>query len=358
MIGVTQALIDLDALRHNFNRARSAAPNSKVMAVIKADAYGHGVQAAAKALQDADAFAVARVAEAIALRQDGHQKDIVILGGFQSPEEWQRVQQWQLQPVVHHPSQLDWMQQFSSQTPVVVWLKIDSGMHRLGIEPGQVAPVHQTLKQLPGIELIHWMTHFACADELENPATSAQIACFKSTTEPYPGDKSLANSAAILSRPEAHAEWVRPGIMLYGASPFIDQVGSESGLKQVMTLSSQIISLRTVQAGESVGYGATWTARKTSRVAAVGIGYGDGYPRQAQPGTPVWVGGKTVPLIGRVSMDSITVDVTDLDQVSVGDSVELWGANLPVETVAARCGTISYHLFCGITSRVPRVYMG
>jgi alanine racemase len=202
------------------------------------------------------------------------------------------------------------------------------------------------------------MTHFACADEPANPVTSAQIACFNSATETYSGDKSLANSAAILNSLDAHADWIRPGIMLYGASPFIDQTGKETDLKPVMTLTSQIISLRTIPAGESVGYGATWTAQRTSRVAAVGIGYGDGYPRQVQPGTPVWVGGQAVPLIGRVSMDSITVDVTELAQVSVGDSVELWGPNLPVETVAAHCGTISYHLFCGVTSRVPRVYRG
>lgn len=356
MTGGPRALIDLNALRYNLNRARSAAAGSRVMAVVKADAYGHGVQAAAEALQDADAFAVARVDEGVALRRSGTDKDILVMGGFLDQDELRTVAQWGLQTAIHQPYQARMLEQLSDQQSVTVWIKINSGMNRLGVNPDQVDELYRDLQQMPSVKSIHWMTHFACADDLQDATTTAQIGSFERAIGDKPGSKSLANSAAILGWPQAHADWVRPGIMLYGASPFLDREGQQDDLRPVMTLCSSVVSLRDVQAGAQVGYGGTWRAERTSRVAVVGIGYGDGYPRQAEPGTPVLIRGQRLPLIGRVSMDSITVDVSALPDVQVGDAVELWGPGLPAEIVAAHCGTISYHLFCGVTSRVPRIY--
>jgi alanine racemase len=352
----THVIIDTAALKHNVAIVRKAAPNSKIMAVIKADAYGHGMLAVAEALSNVNGFAVARIDEAVQLRKAGIQKPILVLTGFLSKDELIDFSHYDLDAVIHSEPQLELLNSVNDIAPISIWLKINTGMNRLGLELSEVHRVHDSLQLSGNVRSpIKLMTHFACADDMESPVTKQQIELFDDAIQGLNGEQSLANSAGLLGWEYAQRHWVRPGIMLYGGSPFCNKPADEDGLQAVMTFKSKVLSLRTVKKGGFVGYGASWVAAKSSLIATIGVGYGDGYPRHAQVGTPVLVAGQRAPLIGRVSMDSITVDLSDCVEIKVGDEVVLWGNGLPIEEVATKCGTISYELMCGITDRVKKI---
>lgn len=351
-----QATIDLAALEHNFARVRQLAPDSKVLAVLKANAYGHGMLQVAQALKQADALGVARIDEALALRAGGISKPIVLLEGFFHPDELPQVVASNLQLVIHHREQAEALLAAALDAPVRVWLKVDTGMHRLGIYPNEFNELYQRLNDSSNVQgPLRLMSHFASSDELDKPATINQLALFQQITLQVAGEHSLANSGAVLNWPQSHGDWVRPGLMLYGVSPMADAVGKEHGLKPVMTLSSSVIAVREVKAGDAVGYGGSWIAAHNTRLAVVAMGYGDGYPRAAGNNADVLIKGKRLPIVGRVSMDMITVDI-GAEPVVVGDKVVFWGSDLPVELLAQRVDTIPYELLCNITSRVQFNY--
>lgn len=358
-----RAFIDLAALRHNLSRVRTVAPASRVLAVIKANAYGHGLVPVARALADeVDGFAVARIDEALALRQAGLTRPVLLLEGVNTPAQLLEARAHSLDLVIHHAAQLDWLEAAPSATPMTVWLKIDTGMHRLGFAPTDVASAYQRLCACAAV--VHpprLMTHLACADVRDDPRTAVQLALFAETTRALAGERSLAQSAGLLGWPEAHGDWVRPGIMLYGVSPFVDAPAEALDLQPVMTLSSTLVAVKPLQQGDAIGYGATWVCPEAMPVGVVAIGYGDGYPRHAPSGTPVLVNGHHAALVGRVSMDMLCVDLRGQPAAQVGDEVVLWGTaangqTLPVEAVARRAGTIGYELLCSVTSRVDRHY--
>jgi alanine racemase len=350
---LTTTTIDLTALRHNLARVRAAAPGCRVAAALKANAYGHGLLRAARVLDDADSFAVARCDEALALREAGINKPILVLEGFLQPEEIDICRQHQLQAAIHHESQLRMLELATAGKPLDLWLKIDTGMHRLGFAPTQVAATLQRLAACPNAASNpRLMSHLARADERTHPFTQQQLATFQAVTQGVTTERSLANSGGILGWPDTHFDWVRPGIMLYGCSPFSDSLGVEERLRPVMTLASRLIAVQQYPAGDTVGYGGSWRCPRDSRIGVAAIGYGDGYPRHAPSGTPVLVNGQRAPLVGRVSMDMITIDLTDHPNAHVGDCVVLWGHDLPAEEIARYTATITYDLFCKITPRV------
>ena len=349
------ALINSQALRHNLQVVREQAPTAKVVAVVKANAYGHGLLAVAKTLKEADAYAVARVEEALTLRSGGIVKPVILLEGFFSADDLPVLAANNLQTAVHSWEQLAALEQAELPQPIRAWVKFDTGMHRLGVRPEEAEAFLQRLANCKNvIQPFNAMTHFSCADELENPATQEQIALFKALTEGLAGEFALSNSAGVLAWTEAHADWVRPGIMLYGISPFVDKVGADHGLLPVMTLKSTLIAVRRAKAGEKVGYSANWTTPRDTWLGVVAMGYGDGYPRMAPNGTPVLINGRLVPTAGRVSMDMMTVDLGPDAVDKVGDEVTLWGEGLAVEQVANYVGTIPYEL---ITKLTPRILM-
>lgn len=349
------ALINSQALRHNLQVVREQAPTAKVVAVVKANAYGHGLLAVAKTLKEADAYAVARVEEALTLRSGGIVKPVILLEGFFSADDLPVLAANNLQTAVHSWEQLAALEQAELPQPIRAWVKFDTGMHRLGVRPEEAEAFLQRLANCKNvIQPFNAMTHFSCADELENPATQEQIALFKALTEGLAGEFALSNSAGVLAWKEAHADWVRPGIMLYGISPFVDRVGADHGLLPVMTLKSTLIAVRRAKAGEKVGYSANWTTPRDTWLGVVAMGYGDGYPRMAPNGTPVLINGRLVPTAGRVSMDMMTVDLGPDAVDKVGDEATLWGEGLPVEQVANYVGTIPYEL---ITKLTPRILM-
>ena len=344
--------IDTQALKHNLTVVRTHAPGSKVMAVIKANAYGHGVLQAAAALDDADAFAVARIDEALALRAAGIRKNLLVLAGAHSAQELQQAAKLDVQVVIHHHAQLQLLQTTRLELPLRVWLKLDTGMHRLGFPPSETEQLLAQLHEMPNVSSVAGvLTHLANADDLGDDYTRQQLQTFFSATDGAELDRSIANSAAILAWADSHVEWVRPGIMLYGASPFSAAVQE---LQPVMTFASTLISIKNVSAGAAIGYGGIWTAPEPMPVGVVAVGYGDGYPREMPSGTPLLLNGKPVPLVGRVSMDTLMVDLRQQPQAQVGDEVILWGKALPAETIASAANTIPYTLFCGITDRVTR----
>lgn len=353
MTRAARATVDTAALQHNLRTVRRIAPRSRVMAVIKANAYGHGLVGVARALRDADAFAVARIEEAVALREAGLDNPIVLLEGAFEAAQLPLAASLGLEVVVHSPEQLAMLEAAQLTRPLDVWLKLDTGMNRLGFPPEQARAAAVRLAACPGVAPgPRLMTHLACADERDAAVTDAQLRRFSEALGELPGERSVANSAGLLWRRDSHAEWVRPGIMLYGVSPFGDQFGADLDLRPAMQLMSTVIALRTVRRGERVGYGGVWTAREESRLAIAAIGYGDGYPRQLGSGAPVLVRGRRAPLAGRISMDMIAVDVTLIPEVTVGDEVTLWGPELPVEELARIARTIPYELLCGVTQRV------
>ncbi len=344
--------IDRKALQHNLGVVRKHAPRSRVMAVIKADAYGHGVLPVAAALGGADAFAVARIEEATQLREAGIDKQLLVLSGAHDKQELLQASQLGVDLVVHHATQFALLAETAMPRPVVVWLKLDTGMNRLGFPPQQTEKLLSRLQHLPGVaKVAGFLTHLANADDLGDDFTPLQLQRFSRATAGFNLPLSIANSAGILGWPPSHADWVRPGIMLYGASPFFSPLEE---LRPAMTFASRLISVKTVQAGEPVGYGGIWQASKSMPVGVVAAGYGDGYPREMPAGTPVLLNNQKVPVVGRVSMDMLMVDLHQQPQARVGDEVVLWGRGLPAETIAAAAETISYTLFCGITSRVQR----
>ena len=350
------AVLNLDAVQHNLAVVRRHAPNAKIMAVIKANAYGHGLLRIAEAAKEVDGFGVARMEEAIRLREAGFKQRIVLLEGFTCQDELQASQDYQLEAVVHCFEQIELLEQSQRAEKITVWLKLDSGMNRLGFKSADFAVAHQRLKACgcvnPQINLI---THLANADDKNDSKTLVQIQLFNETISDFDGERSIANSAGLLAWREALTDWVRPGLMLYGISPFPDQTGAQLGLKPVMSLYSKLIAVKQVNPGESVGYSGTWVCDKPTRLGVIAIGYGDGYPRYAKSGTPVLVNGQRVSLIGRVSMDMITVDLNSQPDAKMGDRVILWGDGLPVEEIALCSDTIPYTLVCGITQRVQIV---
>lgn len=354
----TTATIDLGALRHNLELVRTLAPKSKVMAVVKADGYGHGLERVARALADADAFGVAALGDAERLRASGLTQRIVLLSGFDELADLAQLRELGVDTVLHHDSQLqlleaDVLLSAPARQRLRVWLKLDTGMHRLGFPAERAGEIHARLRALSNVDdEIVLMTHFASSDEFDGTLTRAQLGEFSNSTALLSGAVSLANSAAILGWPEAHGEWVRAGGALYGLSVVAGKTGSDFGLQPVMQLSTRLIAINRIKKGERIGYSATWECPEDMHVGVAAIGYGDGYPRQVQPGTPVLIRGERVPIIGRVSMDLMTLDLRSLPDARVGDEVILWGQQLPVEHIAAAAGTISYELTCSITRRV------
>jgi alanine racemase len=351
-----RAQINLANLRHNFSRVTRAAPASQVMAVIKANAYGHGLVPMAQALSEADAFAVVGLEEAIRLREAGIDRRIVLLEGLFGAEDIALVCGYRLDVVVHAPHQVDLLERARLTRSVDCWLKVDSGMHRLGFAPQEVPAIAQRLSALPGAGILRYLTHFSRADETGSEATRSQLTSFDGVTHGITAQRSLANSAAILAWPETHSDWVRPGIMLYGSSPFADRTADTLGLRPVMTLRSELIAVHARHSGDAIGYGGDWVCQHDTRIGVVAMGYGDGYPRHAAGGTPVLVNGQRAALAGRVSMDMLCVDLGADSDAHPGDEVILWGDGLPVDEIAQRSGTIAYELLCGVNRRVCYEY--
>ena len=349
------AEINTRALQHNFDIVRQHAPHAKIVAVVKANAYGHDLLTVARTLKDADAYAVARIEEALTLRSGGIVKPVIMLEGFFSADDLPVLAANNLQTAVHSWEQLEALERAELSQPVRAWMKLDTGMHRLGVRPEELPEFYSRLAACQNVvQPFNLMTHFSCADELDNPLTREQIDLFKQLANAHPGERALANSAGVLAWKEAHADWIRPGIMLYGASPFEGKTGIDHGLRPVMTVKTNLIAVRVLKQGEPVGYGAKWVSPRDTKIGVVAIGYGDGYPRMAPSGVPVLVNGRIVPLVGRVSMDMLTVDLGPDAVDQVGDDVTLWGDGLAVETVAEAIGTIPYEL---ITKLTPRVIM-
>jgi alanine racemase len=378
------AVINLSALKHNLAQIKLLAPTTKVLAVLKANGYGHGLERIAQALfsdqnEDtingdssvkADAIAVARIDEALALRSSGITQPIVLLEGFFDNKDLSILSAHNLQTVVHNQQQLDAILAAKLSSPLKVWLKIDTGMHRLGINPEQFKHFYQQLTDSDNVQQdIVLMSHLGCADDKESHVTQQQISLFEEVTQGCDEERTIANSAGICSWPRSHYQWIRPGLLLYGVSPLPletssmkaskQRIASESrkdvvvlDVKPVMTLKSSLIAIRELDAGESIGYGGAWQSDEKTIIGVVAIGYGDGYPRHARNGTPVLINGRIVPLIGKVSMDMITVDLSINSQDKIGDLATLWGDDLPVAEIAAWATTIPYELLCNITRRV------
>jgi alanine racemase len=355
MSRTTVATIHLGALRHNLARLKAMAAPARVMAVVKADAYGHGLERVARALDaDAECFAVAALGDGLRLRAAGHRQRIVVLSGPDQPGDIAEMQRLGLDAAIHHEAQLAWLAEAApTRGRLRTWLKIDSGMHRLGFAPERVAEVHARLAALPGIDPeIGLLTHFAESEVFGGIGTPAQIARFEATTRGLAGPRSLSNSAAVLGWPDARGDWVRSGGLLYGLSVVDGKSGADFGFRPAMTLGTRLIAINHMARGERIGYNGTWSCPEDMPVGVAAIGYGDGYPRSAASGTPVRVGDRCVPLVGRVSMDLVTLDLREAPGAKVGDRVTLWGPELPVETIAAQAGTIGYELTCGMTRRV------
>ncbi len=355
MLNSARAIIDLSALRHNVGTVRQLCPHSQIMAMVKADAYGHGMLPIARALHDVDGFAVARLQEALQLRGAGIGQRLLLLGTLLDRHDLRLCSEHGIDVTAHDTTTVRRIEAVVGDAPLRVWLKLDSGMHRLGLSPDEFGTARARLQGLMGVEELIFMMHFSSADEPGAAATRAQLDVFAQVRGDAQNPVSVANSAALISLAQTRSEWVRPGIMLYGDNPLA--ASHAVALRPVMTLRARVLAERALGVGESVGYGATWTCARPSRIATIGIGYGDGYPRHAQTGTPVWVAGTLAPLVGRVSMDSIAVDVTDCASIEIGSEVELWGAQLPVALVAQHARTISYDLLTGVGARVAREYV-
>lgn len=353
-----RVLIDLAALTHNLDVIKTTAPDCKVMAVIKANAYGHGMVAVARALEKADALAVARIDEAMTLRAASVNNEIVLLEGVFSAAEMQLAGEHDFTLVIHNDQQLRWLEEYPARARFRCWLKVDTGMHRLGIARTETLPAMsrirecEAVRQPPGL-----MTHLASAELEDDSLTGQQLAAFGALCQDWPGETSCANSAAVLLRPQSRASWVRPGLALYGVSPLPDITGEELGLRPAMCFETCLISVKDLQAGDAVGYNSTWVAQAPTRIGVAAVGYGDGYLRSFVNGTPVLVGGEPARLAGRVSMDMITLDLGRDSTAGVGTRVVLWGDELPVESLAASASTIPYELLCNVSARVHAEYI-
>ncbi len=347
------ATIDLSALRHNLSVARRHAPRSSVLAVVKANAYGHGIARAARSLVQAgvEGFALLELDAAIALREAGYTQRIVLLEGFFEAKELALLAQYRIDTAIHDAEQIAMLRAAPTGAKLNVLLKLNTGMNRLGFTESTFPDAMSALRDCAAVADITLMTHFANSDDARGVAW--QMETFNRVTQGSRLPRTLANSAAILRYPQTHADWVRPGIMLYGASPFADVSADALGIKPVMTLTSRIIAIQHLNPGDTVGYGGTYTAHQPTRIGVVACGYADGYPRHAPTGTPVRVGDAMATTVGRVSMDMLCVDITALPQAQVGSSVTLWGKGNPVDDVAAAAGTVGYELLCALAQRVP-----
>lgn len=356
----TIASINLDALKHNFSVIKQKLPNHPILAMVKADAYGHGGVEIARALDQANAFGVTTLQEAIRLRDAGIQQEMVWVIGFMNETDLQASVKYRLTPVVHSIQQVQMLEQNPHLTPVKIWMKLDTGMHRLGFLPNEFKDVLARLQACKSVQKpIGLMTHLATADWLHSQMTVQQLESFSKLTQAYEGPKSVANSALILGDSNFihEGEWLRPGIMLYGVSPFAGTQGADYGLRPVMTLKAKIMTIKNLRCGEKVGYGATWQCPEDMLLAVVSIGYGDGYPRSVKNGTPVLVNGVRCAVVGRVSMDMVMIDLRPNPQAQVGDTVILWGDDLPVEEIAVNADGFSYEMLTRIAPRVERHYV-
>lgn len=354
----TVARIDTSAIRHNYRLACERAGPARAMAVIKADGYGHGISAVAKALaEDAPRYAVACLEEALAVREAGLSQPVVMLQGPHQQDDMAVCARQGFQPVLHSDYQLEWLR--ALQTAPAFWLKVNTGMNRLGFPPQDLAAQVEPLLNaaVTRSALQGFVTHFSCADDPASPETAEQTRRLCQATARWPHlEKSVGNSAAHFLAEQPLFDWSRPGIMLYGSSPVIGRTGPELGLQAAMTLEAPLIATRTLKAGDRVGYGGSWVAERDTRMGMVAVGYGDGYPRHAGTDTPAAVRGRRIRLIGRVSMDMLAVDLSSVPEARDGDTVELWGPQVSVDEVAAHAGTIGYELLTGVTARVPRLY--
>ncbi|MFZ7174917.1 alanine racemase [[Pasteurella] aerogenes] len=352
------AKISSVALKHNIQMIKQKAPNSQIIAVVKANAYGHGVVFVSSAVEEmVDCFGVARLEEALKLRSNGITKPILLLEGFFAENDLPILAVNNIQTIVHNREQLTALQKASVPNKIKVWLKIDTGMHRLGVRVDQVDDFYQALRNCPNIDSeIGFVSHFSRADELDSDYTEKQLTCFLTAIQDKPGERSISASGGILFWPQAHLDWIRPGIIMYGISPN-NTPSREYGLIPVMTLTSSLIAVREHKKGEPVGYGGRWISDKDTKIGVVAIGYGDGYPRDIPSGTPVFLNGRLVPIVGTVSMDMLTVDLGVDSQDRVGDEVILWGKELPIEEIAAISGILSYELITKLTPRVLTEYI-
>ncbi|QTL40686.1 alanine racemase [Xenorhabdus budapestensis] len=352
------AVINRRALRHNLQQVRAKAPNSKLLAVVKANAYGHGLLETAYTMEDADCFGVARIGEALDLRSNGIIKPILLLEGFLGASDLPVLVANHIETVVHNIEQLEALEQANLPHPIKVWMKLDTGMHRLGVRLDEAEDFYQRLSRCRNVEQpVNMITHFSRADEPLMDTTSLQIERFMSFIASKAGEKSISASGGVLLWPQAHLDWVRPGIMMYGVSPMADKTAADFNLMPAMTLKSSLIAVRKHNSGEAVGYGGTWVSERDTYLGVVAIGYGDGYPRSAPSGTPIFINGREVPLVGRVSMDMITVDLGPDCQDKVGDEVILWSTVLPAERIAEYTGISAYELITKLTSRVAMEYL-
>lgn len=352
------ATISRSAIRHNLSRVRQLAPGKKIIAMIKANGYGHGLSQVARAIKDVDAFGVATLEEGILLRESGIKTEVVLMEGVFKAHDLKHVEQYGFTLVVHAPYQIEHLKSFTATRPLPYWIKANSGMNRLGLPLSDVQHAYESLKDVKGLHYIGVMGHFPQADDTQDPTTLNQFKRFQSSTDSLPGLRSLANSATVLHWQDCHADWVRPGIMLFGASPTEGTTGQTFGLVPAMELSSEIIAIQDVHQGDKVGYGGTWTCDAPhKRIAIAAVGYGDGYPWHAQNGTPVLINSKKAPLVGRVSMDMIAIDISEIPKCDIGERVILWGRNLPIERVAQCANTIPYELFCRLTERVKMIWI-
>ena len=346
-----RATIKASALRHNLKLARESAGGAKVWAVVKANAYGHGLERAARALAEADGYALLDFQEAVRLRLAGVTKPILMLEGFFKPLDVMLLFKYQLTPVIHNPDQVELLKHMDMPAFMDIYLKVNSGMNRLGFGVDELRPMYNTLRLQPKIRDITLMTHFADAEG--QGGVHDQLKWFNELVQPFESPRSTANSAALLRFKETREGWVRPGIMLYGCSPFPDWSAAEIGLQPAMTLTSELIAVQNLAPGERVGYGFAFEAKEPMSIGIVACGYADGYPRHAGTGTPVLVAGKRTRIVGRVAMDMLCVDITDLEEAYIGTPVTLWGEGLPADEVAAAAGTVSYELLCALAPRVP-----
>jgi len=344
------ASVSVAALAHNLSLARRHAGAARIWAVVKAHAYGHGLSAAVRGFSKADGLALLEFDNARRLRALGWRGPILMLEGAFGPEDVATAAEFALSVVVHDASQIEWLR--AHRGPAIdAWIKLNTGMNRLGVSPDGAPAIHRELASLPGVGMVSLMTHLSDADR--PGGASGQLARFAQATDGLPGARSVANSAALIALPEACHQWVRPGIMLYGSSPFADRDAASLGLRPAMTLQARLIAVQRLQAGDAVGYGGAFVASGPMRIGIVACGYADGYPRHAPTGTPVAVAGVRTRTVGRVSMDMLAVDLEPVPDAGVGAPVELWGEQVSVDEVAAQAGTIGYELLCAVAPRVP-----
>ena len=349
------ATIDISAMRHNFSVVRSSVPSAKAWAVVKADAYGHGLERAVRAFSDADGLALIEIDRAINLRKNGWKKPILLLEGFFKADELPELAENGISFAVANDEQMAMLEKAKLPKPVNVHLKMNTGMNRLGYLPSEYRAAYERVSRIPHVKSISFMTHFANSEDPDHPKVPVreQLRRFDMATDGLPGDRNLSNSAAILLHPDIRTDWVRPGIMLYGGTPG-GKTAEEYGLTAAMSLDSEIIQIQHIKKGDSVGYGSLFTAETDMTIGVVACGYADGYPRVAPEGTPVIVDGVRTRLVGRVSMDMLTVDLTPVKNAHIGSKVNLWGKELPIEEVAVAAGTVGYELMCALTSR-PKI---